>query len=74
MKKANDLLNEMENKLKEKMSKGELDLRELDDITFNCVEEFKKMVLEYAGDLIQCEEGKYKKMSRVPKGKQPQKI
>ena len=73
MKNADYLVNEMKRKLREKINNNSLDLRSLDDITYDCVEDFKKLVQEEANNTLNEEKEIGKECPKCGKINKPKK-
>lgn len=60
---ANELIKSMKIELESEINQGELDLKKLDDILYNCVEEFKQIVHNEANEILE----KEKEVKKMPK-------
>lgn len=71
---ANSLVNKMKKELTTEIENGTLDLRKLDDITYNCSEELKKIIIEESRSVIENKNEVKKNAQSVKKKINPKNI
>ena len=68
----NEILNEMENNIKNEISNNGFNIERLDDITYECVEKFKNVVCNKVNEIIK-DNVEVKKNAQNVERKMPQK-